>query len=173
MALLLVGCDGAVNPDVTQPFAAPVYDRSLNAPIKLVKTSTPNEQDLVESKVISTAGGVLRLGAHELSVPRRAVEHPTRFTMTAKHGNNLIVELTAVDQVTGQVVTHFKQSLQLKLSYASVPVTSSQVNRLVVVWLRDDKADGALVRERTTLQPSQQAVIGWVDHFSQFAMGMD
>lgn len=168
-AALLCSCD-APQTEIDGPLAAQ-YSSAARS-VHLVKSAWSDGEGSTDA-VISKAGGELRLGGHVLSVPRNAVQHPTRFRMTTKIGDNVIVELTASDIVTGQMVTTFPVNLQLKLSYAGVGVARDEVHDLVVVWLKDESAAGALVPVRTTQIPADTYVVGWVNHFSNYAMGMN
>ena len=137
---------------------------------RLVQTSATTFE-LSNSKVIGPAGGVLYLGLHQLIVPRGAVNADTRFTMTTKPGNNVIVDLNASDLATGQPVTQFPVLVQLKLSYLQLGISRSNAGRLTILWLKDDSPTGELVPVKTTVQPLH--AIGWLSHFSQFAMGLN
>jgi hypothetical protein len=86
---------------------------------------------------------------------------------------NLIIDLHAVDKVTGAEVDLFRVPLRLELSYAGLQVTEGDLRDLMVVWLQDDSPDGRLVPVRTTVNRSTQYVTGWLTHFSQYAMGMN
>jgi hypothetical protein len=176
LLFVLAACDAN---NMTEPTAAPSavapnYDYKWgSATIRLVETPDGPTVELTDSKLIGRQGGTLRLGLHELVVPRRAVDHPTRFTITMQYGRNLVIDLTAVDQATGASITQFDSALQLKLSYWMLPVPRSVVNRLVVVWLKDGDVSGELVPVKTTLQPGDHYIVAWLTHFSKFAMGMN
>ena len=86
---------------------------------------------------------------------------------------NPIVDLHAVDKVTGEEVDTFRVPLRLELSYAGLQVSEEELRNLMVVWLQDDSADGRLVPVRTTVNRSTQYVTGWLTHFSAYAMGMN
>ena len=176
LLFVLAACDAN---NLTEPAAAPVavapnYDYKWGSTsVRLVESPDGPSLEISDSKVIGRQGGKLRLGLHELVVPRGAVDRPARFTFTMQYGRNIIIDLTAKDQATGEEVTQFSPSLQLKLSYWMLPVPRSQVNRLVVVWLKDGDVGGTLVPIKTTLQPGEHYIVAWLDHFSRFAMGMN
>jgi hypothetical protein len=156
-----------------QPVVAPSQDYTLNfGTYQLVQTSRTTFE-LSNSRIIGPAGGVLYLGLHQLVVPRGAVQGFTRFTMTSKFGNNVVVDLNAVDLASGAQVTQFPLPLQLKLSYLLLGVPRSQAHRLTIVWLKDNSPTGAVEPVKTTVQPYQYYAVGWVTHFSQFAMAMN
>lgn len=172
MLALLTACDmdAATSPE---PVVAPSHDYTLNfGTYQLVQTSRTTFE-LSNSKIIGPAGGVLYLGLHQLVVPRGAVKRYTRFTMTSKFGNNVVVDLTAVDLSTGAEISQFPLPLQLRLSYLLLGVPRSQAHRLTIVWLKDNSPDGAVEPVKTTLLPMQYYAVGWVTHFSQFAMAMN
>ena len=170
-ALALVGC----GPDITPPPSTSAVSHDLSyswGSLTLVDAGASGFQ-IRNSAVIGRDGGIVRLGLHELIVPKNAVRNPTLFNLSTKLGSNLIVDLTALDQVTGEVVDRFPIDLQLRLSYLMIPVPRGQLHKLVVVWLKDDSPSGELRREKTTHLPREKYVVGWINHFSQFAMGME
>jgi hypothetical protein len=59
------------------------------------------------------------------------------------------------------------------LNYDDVPVSRDELRKLVVVWLQDDTPTGTLVPVRTTHIQAERYAVGWVNHFSKFAMGMN
>jgi hypothetical protein len=166
----LAACDQAAPSE--PPAVAVSYALNGKANLHLVETTSSAEQASVTT-VIAPSGGLVRVGPHDLFVPKHAVLHPTIFTMTVQYGRYVVVELQAIDKVTGAEVSTFPQPLQLKLSYEGVSLDREDVHRLEVVWLQDESVNGRLVPVRTTLQPNERYVIGWVTHFSQYAMGMN
>jgi len=170
--LALASCDSPLPTDALDVVPQHAHAASRGN-VQLVKTAGWNEQDATNDAVIGKRGGDVRVGGHGLIVPPGVVQHPTRFTMTVKRGDNVIVQLTALDLVTGQAITTFPRDLQVQLSYASVAVISNEWHNLVVVWLKDESASGALLPVRTSYVVSERLVVGWVNHFSKFAMGMN
>jgi hypothetical protein len=171
MVALLTACgmDEAAGPE---PVVAPSSDYTLNiGTYQLVQTSNTTFE-LSNTRVIGPAGGVLYLGLHQLVVPRGAVSGLTRFTMTSKFGNNVIVDLSAVD-MAGNTVSQFPVALQLRLNYMLLGVRPGDAHRLQIVWLKDDSPTGAVEPVKTTVQPLMYYATGWVTHFSQFAMAMN
>lgn len=168
LVALLCGCDQHLPLD-SQPAAN--FSRAARQ-LQLVQVESPCDIPSSDA-VIGKNGGTLTLGAHELLVPRNAVERPTRFTITCSQGENLILDFTAVEVPTGQQITQFARELQVKLSYAQLGLAPAEAQALVVVWLQDDVASGSLVPVRSVIRVREQAVIGWTDHFTRFAMGMN
>jgi hypothetical protein len=171
MALPMLALMTACTMDTTtpEPVVAPSHDYTLNlGTYQLVRTSRTTFE-VSNTNIIGPAGGVLDLGLHQLVVPRGAVTGLTRFKMATKFGNNVIVDLTATDLATGRPVTQFPVELQLKLSYLLLGVSRSEAQRLTIVWLHD----GSVEPVKTTLQPMQYYAVGWIDHFSRFAMAMN
>jgi len=170
-AATVFACDNAPTSDAV---GLPSYSyASSHGNVHLAKTTTYNDSLITSQAVISRAGGRISVGRHELVVPRGAVRHPTRFTVTVETGDNVILDMHAVDVVTGATVSTFPVSLQVRLSYDGINVAPGEQRRFVVVWLQDDSAAGALVPVRTTRQPFEHYAIGWVNHFSKYAMGMN
>lgn len=168
----LLACDATPTAADAEATARYSYADSRGS-VHLATTPTSNDDALSGDAVIGRTGGSLQLGRHKLVVPRGAVEHPTRFTMTVETGCNVIVDLSAVDLVTGSAVRTFPVSLQVRLSYMDLALSRDEVRNLVVVWLQDDSPDGTLVPVRTTYLQAERYVIGWVTHFSKYAMGMN
>ena len=174
--VMLASCDGSspIEPVPVSEAIEPSADYTYHwGSLTLVTSSAFTLLELSNYAVIGPEGGRLRLGFHELTVPRGAVAAPTRFRITAKFGASPIVDLNAVDLASGDAVTQFPIKLQLKLSYLMVPVRREHVHRLVVVWLKDESPNGELVPQPTTYVPSQYAIVGWLSHFSQFSMAMN
>jgi hypothetical protein len=173
----LAGCDGnqVTDPAPAATAVSPAYGYGWGkgTTIRLVHDAEAPLLEISNWALIGPAGGQLRLGLHELVVPPRVVANPTRFVFTMQYGPHFIIELTAVDQVTGLPVTQFRNPLQLKLSYWMLPVPRGQVHRLILVWLKDDDVNGELVPVKTTTQPGSHYVVGWLTHFTKFAMGMN
>jgi hypothetical protein len=172
MLALMAACDmdSTTSP---KPVVAPNHDYTLSfGTYRLVQTSSTTFE-FSNTRVIGPAGGILYLGLHQLVVPRNAVTSQTRFTMTSKFGNNVIVDLHATNVTTGQTVSQFPVPLQLKLNYLLLGISQSQAHRLTIVWLKDGTPNGAVEPIRTTLQPMQYYAVGWVTHFSAFAMAMN
>ena len=172
MLLVMAGCD-LDSATSAEPVVAPNYDYTFNfGTYRLVQTSNTTFE-FSNTRVIGPSGGVLYLGLHQLVVPRNAVKTQTRFTMTSKFGNNVIVDLHATDVTTGQTVSQFPVPLQLKLNYLLLGIPHSQAHRLTIVWLKDGSPTGPVEPIKTTLQPMQYYAVGWVTHFSAFAMAMN
>lgn len=174
----LAGCDGNQVTDAAPAAAAahPAFGYGWgrgNTSVRLWHDSESPALELSNWALIGPAGGRVQLALHELVVPPRVLANPTRFAFTMQYGPNLIIDLTAVDQVTGLPVTQFRNPLQLKLSYWMLPVPRGQVHRLILVWLKDDDVSGELVPVKTTTQPGSHYVVGWLTHFTKFAMGMN
>jgi hypothetical protein len=176
--LVALGCDATdpTAPAVPPAAVTPNYDFTMpwarTGSVTLIKSPVWS-LEFTNSTVIGPNGGRVSLGFHELIVPKGAVTGPTKFTMTAKFGAFTIVDLTAVDQRTRQRVTQFPVELQLRMSYWLLPIPRNQLHRLVVVWLKDNSIGGELVPVRTTYRPGDYYVVGWLTHFSQFAMAME
>jgi hypothetical protein len=171
MLALITAC----NMDATapEPVVAPSHDYTLNVgTYQLVQTSRTTFE-VSNTNIIGPAGGVLYLGLHQLVVPRGAVKGLTRFKMTSKFGNNVIVDLSATDLASGRSITQFPVDLQLKLSYLLMGISRREAQRLTIVWLKDETIGGAVEPVKTTLQPMQYYAVGWIDHFSRFAMAMN
>src|SRR5687767_9014518 len=173
--VVLAGCDGSpAEPTAAVPQVQPSNDYTYTwGSLTLVTSAARTLLEISNYAVIGPDGGRLRLGFHELVVPAGAVANATRFSITAKYGASPTVDLKAVDLVTGASVTEFPVNLQLKLSYLLTLVRQDEVDRLVVVWLKDNSASGELVPVPTTHVPSGYYVIGWLTHFSQYSMAMD
>ena len=170
--IALAACEAAAPTapvDVSQTVA---YSQTFKSNLQLVERTSWADGASV-SAVITPSGGVVQVEQHQLVVPKSVVLRPTIFTMTLQYGRNLIVDLHAVDKTTGEVVDSFLVPLQLKLSYAGLPIARSDLHDLTVVWLQDDSADGQLVPVQTTINPNTEYVTGWLTHFSAYAMGMN
>jgi hypothetical protein len=166
----LAGCSGD---SATAPAVTPNLDYGFTwGTYTLVQTSVTSFA-VSNTALIGPAGGRLRLGLHELVVPAGAVNNWTRFTMSTMYGHHVVVDLEAVDLRTGAEVRQFPVRLQLRLSYLLLLVPRSEVHKLTVLWMKDDRADGELVPMPTTVQPSQYYITGWLDHFSRFLVGMN
>jgi hypothetical protein len=170
MLALMTACTDTTAPE---PAVAPSHDYSLTVGTYELLQTSRTTFEVSNTNIIGPAGGVLYLGLHQLVVPRGAVKGLTRFKMTSKFGNNVIVDLTATDLATGRLVTQFPVELQLKLSYLLLGVSRSDAHRLTIVWLKDESTAGEIEPVRTTLQPGQYYAVGWIDHFSRFAMAMN
>lgn len=167
-ALLFAGCDSK------SPTEAPLRndDYVYNwGTLRIVQS--PTSITFSNSAVIGREGGTLVLGLHQLIVPRNAVSGRTRFKMTTAFSNSVIVDLEARDIATGATVSQFPLALQLKLNYLLLLVPPSQAHRLVVLWLKDSDPNGELIPVPTTIEPGRFYVVGWLTHFSQYAMGMN
>ena len=169
--IVLAACEAAPTApvDVSQSLG---YSHTFKSNLHLVERTSWTEGASVAA-VITPSGGVVQVEQQQLVVPKSAVAHPTVFTMTLLYGTNLIVELQAVDKTTGEEIDTFPVPLQLKLSYAGLPVAPDDLHDLTVVWLQDDSADGRLVPVKTTINPNTQYLTGWLTHFSAYAMGMN
>lgn len=173
LLLMLAACDG--KKDATAPVAyvaQPNNDYVYTfGPYELVGATNWNAIKISNSHLIGREGGRLTLGLDELIVPAGAVMQPTLFRMIRHVGPHIQVELNAFDRNTGVVVDSFKKPVQLKLSYRFARVSNPE--RLVVLWLKDERSNGELVPMPTTVLPRTKSVVGSLTHFSQFAMGLN
>jgi hypothetical protein len=142
-------------------------------PYQLVSSDNWNLIKISAVHIIGPEGGRLALGLDELVVPAGAVRSPTIFKMTREIGPYVLVDLNAYDRRTGAVVDTFERPLELKLSYRFSRVSEAEMNRLVVVWLKDNRSDGELVPMPTRVIPARRQIVGTLTHFSQYAMGMN
>jgi hypothetical protein len=175
LLFVLAACDAN---NMTEPVTAPTVARSAdyhwgNTTIKLLPTPGYPTLEVSTFNVVGPRGGRVRLGLHELVVPARAVDRPTRFVMTMQYGKTLLIDLTAFDVETGAPVTQFAPSVQLRLSYLLLPIKRSDLNKLVVVWLKDGTVDGELVAMPTRNNRDSYYLIAELSHFTRFAMGMN
>lgn len=128
--------------------------------------------------VVTVLGGLVRLRivAHVLTVPPRAVSGRTLFCMKLEPTNHMQVRLYAhALDAEGNVIdvggAGFNRPVVLALSAVTVDLSSSLMRRLVVVY---DPENGSPL-ERTTsfsLWPTA-TVIAELDHFSKYAMAVD
>lgn len=175
MLLMMAACDGeeAMAP-VTGQKAAYSSDLVYTwGAYELVGSENWSTIKLSATHVIGPEGGRLVLGLDELVVPRGAVQRATVFEMTRQLGPHVLVDLNAHDRRTGAVVDTFQRPLELKLSYRFTRLSQADMNRLVVLWLKDDRSDGELVPMPTRVVTRTRQVVGTLTHFSQYAMGMN
>jgi hypothetical protein len=171
VSLALIACDA---PDATAPSELEAsFDTYSYGTYELVTGSSWNSLRISNTRVIGAAGGRLTLGLHELIVPQGAVGRPTLFRMAKTLGPHVRVELTAHDAATGSEVVSFAEPVELWLSYRFVSIGNADLQRLVVLWLKDDSASGELQPVPTRIERRTRHIVGSLTHFSQYAMGMN
>lgn len=171
-ALVLCGCD-RMEPTAPVDRNPVTANYGMLSGYQLVIGPNWSSLHISNTHVIGRGGGRVTLGLHELIVPPHAVQRPTVFRMTAMLGPHIVLDLSARDQGTGTEVSTFPKPLELRLSYRFLPLVSTQRDRLVVVWLKDDTEFGELVPVPTVVSTQQQYISGTITHFSQYAMGMN
>jgi hypothetical protein len=175
-ALLLTtaACDGGETLAPTEALSTPSSDLVyMWGPYQLVGSDDWSSLEITTTHTIGPQGGRIALGLDELVVPRGAVTSQTVFQMTRQLGPHIVVDLKAHDRRTGAVVNTFQQPLELRLSYRFTRLSQADMNRLVVLWLKDDRSDGELVPMPTRVVTRSRQVVGTLTHFSQYAMGMN
>jgi hypothetical protein len=175
LLLTMAACDGreTTAPDI-EAHAAPSSDLVYTwGPYELVGSDDWASVKITTTHIIGREGGRIVLGLDELVIPRGAVERQTVFRMTRQLGPHILVDLKAHDRRTGAVVDTFQQPLELKLSYRFTRLSQADMNRLVVLWLKDDRSDGELIPMPTRVVTRTRQVVGTLTHFSQYAMGMN
>ena len=150
----------------------PSYDYTAGQ-YQLVSGTNWSNIQINSSRVIGPAGGQLTLGLHELVIPEGAVSKPTVFRMSKQLGPHILVDLEAVDQKSGQELDSFDRPVELRLSYRFVPINGADLNRMVILWLKEGSTTGELVPVPTRLVRQTKHVVGSLTHFSRYAMGMN
>lgn len=175
-ALLFPGCDTTTTPPPQAEILAPPdsgsdellrrVTQTLLRPVVPVLRGVGRITDGVVSGVVSVAGGVLELDGHSLTVPAGAVSMPTLFTLTVVPGDDIVVDLRAIDVATGLDVggRGFALPVQLALSYAGSTV--SDPSRLVIVRIL---AGGDEVLP-TTVDTTRRVAWTDLDHFSRYGL---
>jgi hypothetical protein len=169
--LTLSACD--VQDALAPSELKPSYDTYNFGSYELVTGSTWHSTRISNQRVFGKQGGRLTLGLHALVVPKGAVTRPTVFRMTTTFGPQIRVDLTAVDEETGAAVAGFSEPVELWLSYRFVRMSNADLQRVVVLWLKEGSENGELVPVPTRLERRTKHVVGSLTHFSQYAMGMN
>ena len=122
----------------------------------------------VVTAVIDRNGGSLNIGNHVLTVPAGAVDFPTTFTMT-KLVDEIEVGLTATRIVPNDIGRRgFNVPVKLSLSFANAAEVPANAGELKVLWV---KADGSVEAQPTAVDATDEAAVGSLTHFSQYALG--
>ena len=180
LVLVSGGCGDAVAP---AGLAAPDAPRLATdgTPIRLLRAFTPLGGEDSTVVAIDSAGGELKLGPHMLTVPAGAVTAPTVFTMRLvrqdEGASYVEVDLSAhrlgangSPVAVGTPAAPFLKPLNLKLNY-SMLVETPAAERLVVAYLVDHRASGALEKQPTVVAQNSKWVIAKLTHFSRYAVG--
>ena len=162
-AVMLAACDQANEPE---QLSAPAFDNSWRGG-GLVTITEPTTTSSV-SAVIGSAGGVIRNGENELSVPPMAVTEDTWFTFTMVGGNYIIADLTARRTHDHAPVTKFQHPVTLTLSYSGAVVGNPY--DLSIAFLVDGTVRGRRQTLPSVVQPRTQAVSALLSHFSIYSM---
>ena len=175
LLLAMSACDST---DAIAPTAATYLQPGSDlvytwGPYELVGSEDWASVKISTTHVIGPEGGRVVLGLDELIIPRGAVASQTVFRMTRQLGPHIVVDLKAHDRRTGAVVDTFQQPLELKLSYRFTRLSHADLNRLVVLWLKEDRSDGELIPMPTRVVPRTRQVVATLTHFSQYAMGLN
>jgi hypothetical protein len=121
----------------------------------------------VVTAVIDQNGGSLNIGNHVLTVPAGAVDGPTTFTMT-KLVDEIEVGLTATRVLPNDIGRRgFNVPVKLSLSFANAS-GALDAGDLKVLWV---KPNGDLEEQPTVVDSSDEAAVGSLTHFSQYALG--
>jgi hypothetical protein len=180
IALVSGGCQDVATLNTPAAPEAPRYTTE-GQPIRLLRGSAPAAAPDSVVQTIGALGGELKLGTHKLSVPAGAVAAPTVFTMRLvrqDEGTSYVeVDLSAHRDLAdgtrisvGTPTAPFLQPLNLKLDYALLTEPST-AERLVVVYLVNDRASGALEAQPTLVAQNSQWVIAKLTHFSRYIIG--
>ena len=161
--------------DATSPVGthnSPSYDYTAGQ-FQLVTGTNWSNIEITSARVIGPSGGQLTLGLHELVIPEGAVDKPTVFRMSKKLGPHILVDLEATDQRTGRSVDAFERPVELRLSYRFVAINGADLNRMVILWLKEGSTTGELVPVPTRLIRQTKHIAASLTHFSRYAMGMN
>jgi hypothetical protein len=181
LAIASTGCESADRPLPLSPMTAEVLQNGNGPPVsrnaRLIHAKdNPALADSVDVQVISTGGGVLRVGPHRLVVPFGAVRMPTIFRMEVlpnpEGEGPIIVQLTARRASNLAPVTSFSRELTLRLDYSLIIEDVSE-DRLAVFHLRTGAPDGVLERRPTTVDRERKWLDARLTHFSKYAIGAD
>lgn len=165
--LVAVGCDSVGTNELTGPSRDPnadVITYLLNG-VQVVQ-----ETDATVGTVTGTFdedGGVLMLGEHKLIIPAGAVDREVVFKMR-KSSSALKFDLTATSK--GSIFTNnigsqgFDKPVKLSISYDGANVGDPTV--FEVAWL---KLLGNEVQP-STIDEESHAIVGELDHFSDYAL---
>lgn len=163
------GPDGLTGPEASEPSQS-LLGLDLDA-------EDPNGYTVVKEKdasvgvvtgIIGSAGGKLVLGRHELRVPANAVSGATTFTMSKLSGE-LRFSLTATQLLPNDVGSQgFAVPVKLVANFQGVSEISDPW-KLKIVWL---KADGSAQDQPTDIDIVGKRAIGYLGHFSDYALVM-
>jgi hypothetical protein len=123
--------------------------------------------------VLGSEGGVIGVDGYMLIVPRGAVAAPTRFVFESIPSGFVEVRLTAT-RVGSDVVNDVGSAgftTPLLLAFAYEPAGGMPAwARLVVAYVRPD---GKLERVPSGFDPRRRLIVGFLHHFSQYAVASD
>lgn len=168
LTLVLWGCDNLSEP--TRALVGPgeqseilIIERDRNG--YTIATETDPTVGVVTA-YIDQNGGSLNIGDHVLTVPAGAVRTRTLFTMTKLPGQ-VKVGLTATRLLPNDVGSRgFAKPVTLSLKYDEGTVADEQAGK--IFWV---KWNGELVEMPSRVDAAGNAVIGSLDHFSDYGVG--
>jgi uncharacterized membrane protein YgcG len=169
-ASMLAACDSSPS--------APQFERRadiiINTPngTYVIPTTGRNGDDIAISYVTSR-GGTLAAGGHQLVVPPGAVEQPTWFVMTVIGGNTVHVRLKAWRVSDRAPVTQFPEDAPIHLKLNAANVADVDQRYLSVLYLRDGRYDGRLETQPSSFDAQNKVLTGYLTHFSEYCMGID
>jgi hypothetical protein len=163
LAVTFAACEQANGPE---QLSAPAFDNSWRSGGLVTTTETSSTSSV--SALIGAAGGVIRNGENQLSVPPMAVTEDTWFTFTMVGGNYIIADLTARRAHDHAPVTRFQHAVTLTLSYSGADVGNPYA--LSITYLVDGSVRGRRQPLPSVVQPRNQTVSALLSHFSIYSM---
>ncbi len=163
-ALALVGCADTNSPERVRSVPAMSHNWASGA---LVQTSTPSAGNSV-SAIVGPTGGVIRNGAHALSLPPMAVAEPTEITFTMVGGTYILADLSARRVRDQAAVTTFAHPITLTLSFRDAVV--GDPHRLRITYLVDGTTTGRRQPQPSHVSPPTKTVSALLTHFSIYSM---
>jgi hypothetical protein len=174
-AATLTACDQAS--DITRPVdvSGTVVQQGGAGDEETVKwglaRAALHQQGQYTSDVIGKEGGWLQVGTHYLYVAAGAVDSPTRFTMSLREGDNIVVELHAY-KTNGKVVSAFPaNTVFLYMTYTDAVIDA--LSTVGIGYLPEVAGADPIVPMPSIVYPEYSVVGSNLTHFSTYGVIVD
>lgn len=162
LALALVAGLSCTTSD-SNPLLAPSGEQGVSPSFGVLSTATDLlscsiQPYAITSKTIGPEGGVIKVGKHQLEIPKKALTQKTRITAEQLPGATNSVRF-------GPEGLHFLKSAELTISYdncSAVPLKRQ------IVYTSEALSILELLRSKD--YPKYQYVSSPIDHFSRYAV---
>lgn len=167
LSVFMWSCDSIQ--DVTEPQLSPAPMVVMSKGGKRFTVAAERNPEIGSvSAEIGSAGGVLVLGRHTLTVSPGAVEAPTTFTMTRDPQAPLRVQLTAGRESQNDVgAAGFDAPVTLSLSFQKAADAPRNRSSITVVYFRPD---GLVEELETEIRVMGKTASAQLPHFSLFGL---